>query len=338
MKQQNRTVFSRANLIFLFLLSICLIGCAEKTEDFMSPGQILYAKILSEFNEGIYLMNAEGNDAERLTPAEIVSPPIISPVFSPNGNYIAFGCESRETTPNICIIEREGLWPQPLAPYQSYKFPHFVFRQEKALCADTPIDSVTWSPDGSQLAFACNLPQSAGKQICIVNWEGEESCWPLTFIKPQSEQGSRIYIAWSPSKDTLAVSLQSKIYLTSPDGRNSVFLTEGEKPDWSPDGQRLLFFQEGPQLSIIRSDGSDLECIYRSPHPRFIEDIDKTPLLLSNSVATWSSDGEFIAFTAGLGEWRESSDAVYILNLETREVERITPFDDGGFRGIDWSQ
>jgi Tol biopolymer transport system component len=70
----------------------------------------------------------------------------------------------------------------------------------------------------------------------------------------------------------------------------------------------------------------------------FIEDIDKTPLLLSNSVATWSSDGEFIAFTAGLGEWRESSDAVYILNLETREVERITPFDDGGFRGVDWSQ
>lgn len=107
MKQQNRTVFSRANLIFLFLLSICLVGCVEKTEDYMSPGRILYAKILSEFNEGIYLMNAEGNDAERLTPAEIVSPPIISPVFSPNGNYIAFGCESRETTPNICIIERE---------------------------------------------------------------------------------------------------------------------------------------------------------------------------------------------------------------------------------------
>lgn len=335
---ENTNRSAHISLMILFLLSGFLLSCMGKAKDGAPSGRILYTKILSEFNQGIYLMNAEGNDIERLTPVEIISPPIISPVLSPNNEYIAFGCDSQEMASNICIIEREGLWPQPLAPYQSYKLPHSVFRQGKSSCADSPIDSITWSPDGNQLVLTCSLPQSEGKQICIVDWEGEGNCWPLTSIKPQNEQKGQVYVAWSPIEDILAISLQSEIYLTDIAGKNSVFLVEGEKPTWSPDGQRLLFFQDGPQLSVIHPDGSDLECLYHSPEMSSIEDIDRTPILINNSVATWSPDGNFVAFTASLGGWNEGSDAIYVLNLEKRRVNRITPFDDGRFTGLDWSQ
>ena len=72
------------------------------------------------------------------------------------------------------------------------------------------------------------------------------------------------------------------IYLASSDGSNPVWLVRGNRPAWSPDGQRLAFDRDGV-IYLINADGSG-----------------ETPLTPGMSPA-WSPAGDAIVFADGTG-------------------------------------
>jgi Tol biopolymer transport system component len=296
-------------------------------------GRIVYVKGISAAL--MYTMDPDGNNAKRLTSPCIGDP--VSPVWSPNGSQIAFGCRIADGTQNLCVIGTEGeeKWRSDCKYYTALIDPAQV---PSEFCTGY-IESVSWAPDGQRLAITC--PYHRGEMICIITVGGEIDCWSVSVISGGNEDlniHGEAKVSWSPTQDRLALSFQvqedptKKIYLTDPDGRNSIFLVEGRNPSWSPDGKRLAFFHRG--LHIIDQDGSNLQSIYQSPTYPPEEPGEMTPGFVSR--AAWSPDGHLLVFSGSLNP-SGGSTGIYIANLKTKEIERITEQYDGQFSDPDWS-
>ncbi|HEX4747392.1 MAG TPA: hypothetical protein VFU99_11000, partial [Gaiellaceae bacterium] len=133
----------------------------------------------------------------------------------------------------------------------------------------------TWSPDGTQLAYANANECDAFTpcyQICVMNRDGSGSrC--LTGPDVRSEEP-----AWAPSGDEIAFvrwdydaprDVETDIYTIRVDGTQESRLTEtpgeDESPSWSPDGKRIVFSShrdsppggESYHLYVMDSDGSN---------------------------------------------------------------------------------
>jgi len=85
--------------------------------------------------------------------------------------------------------------------------------------------------------------------------------------------------AWSSDGRTLAYVRDGEIYLADRDGDNETFLTTGQHPDWSPDGQLLAFndAEDGDNdIYIIRPDGSERTVLttdnFENSWPRWLPD------------------------------------------------------------------
>jgi WD40 repeat protein len=309
-------------------------------------GRLLYAKYLGGNNAGVYVMDPNGENVERLTSFPYIQAPVNSPVWSADGNQIAFvgdGASGR----NIYLINQEGMFN-----YHSSLMVDNLITPENVppnFCDEDnsrnggyQIHSLSWSPDGQRLAFTCASQRQTDELVCIVNLQKEIDCWSISVITGATPKIRGIpKVDWSPVRARLAISFElagdkiSKVYLADLDGRNAVFLVEGKYPRWSSNGQQLLFFQTG-RLCIIRQDGSDFQCVYEAPgHLSGSHNFDEKPLLI-NSTATWSPDGRFIAFSAS-HETSSGGHAVHILNLRTKTIKRITVLGDGVFSDPDWS-
>jgi Tol biopolymer transport system component len=285
-------------------------------------------------------MDPDGNNVESLTTSTIHR--VVSPVWSPDGNSVAFGCNWGPNY-NLCIIDREGLWaytPSKLNPQPIFLIDPARVPEEFCVGGDA-LSSLTWSPDGERLAFTCRHSNLEDHLVCTIDLEGEMDCWSLSQRYDQQAESStqpsgKITVAWSPTDDLLAVSIESRIYLSSPDGQESHFLADGYGAAWSPDGERLVFFDLAG-IQVIDQDGTDQQLVYAPPSTPFERDLDNKPgLIPSMATATWSPDGRFIAFT---GSWQfDGSDGIYRFDLRTGEVERITVLGDGQFYDPDWSR
>src|SRR2546430_9126533 len=146
-----------------------------------------------------------------------------------------------------------------LFPYTTlFRSPLFAFGPGRS------VDGLTWSPDGTKLAF---VGRGAGLGSCIfvMNANGSGA------VCLGDTQGSGDSPAWSPDGSQLAFAGRgqlSGIWLINPDGSGATNLTqEGVAPAWSPDGSRLVFEGEGrvqgidqnvEQLFVINRDGTGL--------------------------------------------------------------------------------
>ena len=194
-------------------------------------------------NREIYVVNADGSDALRLTADTAAD---YEPAWSPDGARIAFVSE-RAGAPGIFVMNADGTAPVRLTT------------------TSEPETDPAWSPDG-RIAFAS---QREGKtsDIYVINADGSG-------VTRLTTDG--VHPAWSPDGKTLAYSASNcQFYGCYPmvlvklaaEITSLVDFGPGERPAWSPDGRKIAFsaldcdfyyYECKPaDVRIARLDGSD---------------------------------------------------------------------------------
>jgi Tol biopolymer transport system component len=142
--------------------------------------------------------------------------------------------------------------------------------RELTPCTCPPFSHVSWSPDGTHLAFA-----DRGQLYVIDTTNGADRA-PLTHLPAGSDP---IQPSWSPDGTLIAFKSQLNIDVIRADGSGlKVLLTDPDMPwdpAWSPDGSRIAYVDDPPasdssqgfdyQLWLMNPDGSHRNKIFVSP-------------------------------------------------------------------------
>ena len=229
---------------------------------------------------GLYLVRPDGTDAHEIA-LDLPGQPEI-PDWSPDGTLIALNLKVSDGVFEIWTVKADGTDPQRLLGCDA------------APCVE--VGNPSWSPDGKQLVIGrkanvhgvdgdyrdnrytievFDLATRTSRVIAAspaVGAEYSEWTWPRW-----SPDGTEVVFAIDryPMPPTDENRLGGSIAVVKADGSEvdaPRILTEpaigGSYPDWSPDGQRIVFFAYGPgwyqqttnatNLFTIRPDGTGL--------------------------------------------------------------------------------
>ena len=211
------------------------------------------------------------------------------------------------------------------------------------LTDDTSLYSdLTWSPDGSKIAFVftedfdypsriCVLDVSSGDMVQLTETRGSYLTW--------SPDGSKIAFHWRFSSQ-LRDLRYSEVFVMGSDGSNPTDLTKVAQnrtyhtpPAWSPDGTRIAFTRyttvgyqivEGAVL-VASADGSNILNLYISGRTA------QSPV--------WSPEGEEVAFLSGSDANPDAHDLdIYVVDADGGVSVNLT--NDPAvsyFGGLAWS-
>ena len=181
----------------------------------------------------IYTINVDGTNLTRLTWGDDASG---DPAWSPDGTRIAFVQEISVDPGDTPIETYCAIW------VMNADGSHIVHLTDPGLFLSDP----AWSPDGTQIAFACEQPDHSYK-ICIMNADGSNRrqlplpkephpCWRMSH-PTWSPDGRFIAFECEENAETTSIcSETTSICIMNADGTNVVRLTEGYQPAWQPGG------------------------------------------------------------------------------------------------------
>jgi Tol biopolymer transport system component len=252
--------------------------------------------------DGLYLVRPDGSQGHRILGD--LPPRTYHPAWSPDGGSIAFAFGQDHS--EIWRASAEGTGAKKLVG-----------------CDGVPcqwVDSAAWSPDGTKLAYVRlddpAVSGSVGSRASIEVFDIATGTRQVVARPPADGKEHREYILprWSPDGRQIVFAmthepvpptgplLGSSIAVVKADGTQADAarnLTDprlfGGYPDWSPDGQRILFnthdqsyFEDttlASNLYTIRPDGTDLTQLTH------FGDKDARA-----TQASWSPDGKQIVF------------------------------------------
>jgi Tol biopolymer transport system component len=193
----------------------------------------------------IFSMQTDGGNLLRLSdiPGNLYAPEI-----SPDGSHIVFTVEAVRS--QIWVMDRAGANPHPLTDTGSNIDP-------------------TWSPDGSQIAFAS--VRSGSQQLWVMNSDGTSP----RQVTDMADMGGRS--SWSADGSSLAFYAGPRgdrnIYTINLNGTGLRKLTQGGDnlgPSYAPDGAWIAFasFRDGNnEIYIMRPDGSEQSRLTTTSRP-----------------------------------------------------------------------
>jgi Tol biopolymer transport system component len=270
-----------------------------------------------------------------------------SPVFSPDGNRIAYAWFSGNET-SLRIIARDGSNVRVLTTMGDVDFPY------------------AWSPDGRLIAV--NLYSAGQSRIALVSVADgsitplKATAWRKADVGGFSADGKFLVYAL-PATDTAP---DGGVFTLAINGSSEAKLVAGTDPAWTPDGRAVVFVsdrsgsrdlwmvpvtdgrlsgapeilrrniginhgftRDGSLLYGIRSTGRDVLVTRVAPSSGHV---DKPAILTeafvgSNGGGAWSPDGRHVAFIRGTDRFAMK----LIIRSVTTGEERIvaTTFDDG---------
>lgn len=224
--------------------------------------------------------------------------------------YLLYETESC-TTPicpqRIAILrdEQQHIWRLPVAPLPG---------------------SLTWSPNGEQLAFLSRIPHdNAVADLHLVDADGAN----LTVLV---NQVARFRPVWSPDGEKIA-------FVADYTGNNDIYVTDLNgsyhgltdnpaldwSPRWSPDGEKIAFVSNrdgNHEIYVMNADGGNQTNL--SQHPERDEQPD------------WSPDGERIAFVSTrdqhLNGYGLSSAQAYVMSSDGTDPQRLGLFKHNAYQ------
>lgn len=198
--------------------------------------KIVFISYRDNPNGEIYVMDADGGRQTRLTFDDFEA---FDPVWSPNGQYIAFGASTTDGS-DIYIMLADG-------------------SNINRLTFNYGVDSnPNWSPDSNQIIF------DGIDGIYVINVDGSDQRL-LT-----NGRGDDFLPSWSPDGRHIAFVSQrdgpsNEIYIMNPDGSGQTRLTSDQltdlSPDWSPDSTIIVYttrINGKDDIYVMRIDGTSV--------------------------------------------------------------------------------
>ncbi len=183
----------------------------------------------------------------------------------------------------------------------------------------TPVDPLSWSPDGSKLAYgglAAATPHNV--DVYSANPDGSRN------TRLTNDPGEDFAAAWSPDGKYIAYLHSEGSAIYPPGMRTYLYLMRSDGSDqrqiasdvaggiqWSPDGTRLAFVaygNGGSEIHRVNVDGSSEARI--------------TVTISSNGPYSWLPDGRHISLLSAGPDFH-----LIVIDVDTLKTEELTRFD-----------
>ena len=232
----------------------------------------------------IYTVNPDGSGLVQLTHTEGTDRAADFPSWSPNGKRILFTKfrYAGDDHSRIWIMKADGTDK------------HQVTGDARGFRDYTP----KFTPDSSRIVFTRCLPDDGVCAIWKMRANGNHMHALTPYIDGLNDEAVDFNLSISPNGRWIAFTrffeggFAARIVLMRIDGSDAHPITpawiEGGQPDWSPDGQRIVFHSNAPRagssLFTIKPDGTDRHRLTANRFPH------------SDALATYSPQGDQVAF------------------------------------------